>query len=73
LSSALRQFLAARSGSLLEHPVSYGADIRHVEGLTLVPTTAVGYLVNVDGVRMPAAGATTIRVSGAVSLVRAPD
>jgi len=69
LRQALRQMRAAWRGTILEEPESYGAVVRTVRRLTVRPTEARRYMVNVDGGRMPTRGEVRISVSGQVALV----
>jgi diacylglycerol kinase family enzyme len=69
LRQALRQIMAARRGTILEKPEGYGALVRTVRRLTVRPTEARPYMVNVDGGRMVTRGEVRIWVSGQVSLI----
>lgn len=70
---SIRQLTAARGGRLAEEAATLGAEVRTVRQLTVRPTGDASYLVNVDGVRMPAQGATSVAVTGCVSLVVGHD
>jgi diacylglycerol kinase family enzyme len=72
LRQALRQIKAARRGTLLDEPESYGAVVRTVRRLTVRPSEARPYMVNVDGGRMLTRGEVCISVSGQVWLIRGP-
>jgi hypothetical protein len=69
LRQALRQIRAARRGTILDEPESYGAVVRTVRRLTVWPTKARPYMVNVDGLRMLTRGEVRISVSGQVWLI----
>ncbi len=72
LRQALRQIKAAWRGTILDEPESYGAVVGTVRRLTVRPTEARPYMVNVDGGRMLTRGETRISVSGQVWLIRGP-
>ena len=69
LRQALRQIKAARRGTILDEPESYGAVVRTVRRLIVQPTEASPYMVNVDGGRMLTRGEVHISVSGQVWLI----
>jgi len=69
LRQALRQMRAARRGTILDEPESYGAVVRTVRRLTVRPTEVRPYMVNVDGGRMLTRGKVHISVSGQVCLI----
>jgi len=69
LRQALRQIKAARRSTILDQPESYGAVVRTVRRLTVRPTEARPYMVNVDGGRMLTRGEVRIWVSGQVWLI----
>jgi len=69
LRQALRQIKAARGGTILDDPESYAAVVRTVRRLTVRPTEARPYMVNVDGGRMLTRGEVRISVSGQVWLI----
>jgi len=69
LRQALRQIRAARRGTILDEPESYGAVVRTVRHLTARPTEARPYMVNVDGLRIVTRGEVRISVSGQVRLI----
>ena len=66
---ALRQIRAARRGTILDEPDSYGAIVRTVRRFTVRPTEAHRYMVNVDGGRMLTRGEVRVSVSGEVQLI----
>jgi len=72
LRQALRQIKAARRGTILDEPESYGAVVRTARRLTVRPTEARPYMVNVDGGRMLTRGEARISVSGQVWLISGP-
>jgi diacylglycerol kinase family enzyme len=69
LRQALRQLKAAQRGTILEAPESHDAVVRTVGSLTVRPTQARPYMVNVDGLGMLTRGEVKISVSGQVRLV----
>lgn len=69
LRQALRQIKAARRGIILDEPESYGAVVKTVRRLTVRPTEARPYMVNVDGGGMLTRGEVRISVSGQVRLI----
>ena len=73
LRQALRQIKAARRGTILDEPERYGAVVRTVRRLTVRPTEARPYMVNVDGGRMLTRGEARISVSGQVWLISGPQ
>jgi len=73
LRQALRQIWAARRGTILDEPESYGAVVRTVRHLTVRPTEARPYMVNVDGGRMLTRGEVRIAVSGQVWVITARE
>lgn len=73
LRQALRQIRAARRGTILDEPESYGAVVRTVRRLTVRPTEARPYMVNVDGGGMFTRGEVRISVSGQVRLISGPQ
>jgi hypothetical protein len=71
LREARRQVMAGRSGRLLDDPGRYAAVVRDVHRLTVRPIDQRPYLINVDGLRMPARGGAQWSIDGQVQLVRA--
>ena len=69
LRQALRQIRAARRGTILDEPESYGAVVRTVRRLTVRSTEVRPYMVNVDGLKMLTRGEVRISVSGQVWLI----
>lgn len=71
LRGALVQLRACRSGRILDDPAAAGALVREVRELRIEPAGRRPFMVNVDGLRMPARGSVRLAVSGRVRLVPA--
>jgi hypothetical protein len=69
---ALEQLKAARDGRILANPERYAAVVRTARSLVVRPLEGHAYMVNVDGLRLPARGQTRVAVAGRVTLIAAP-
>jgi diacylglycerol kinase family enzyme len=73
-TATLRQINACRTGAVLDRPDDFDAVVREVTALVATPEgPARPYLVNVDGLRMPASGTVRFVTSGRVTLVAGPS
>lgn len=70
LRETARQALACKTAAVLDDPGSYGAIVRTVQSLTVVPETPeYEQLVNVDGLKLFARGRVHVSVGSRIALV----